>query len=77
MSEETAPVRDEDVGGERERDRGTQRQREQRGTGVGLRDAIIPTRMHLFSAMFLLVMLAVVPCEVRTALTFVVNAQRV
>lgn len=52
MSEETAPVRDKNGG-------------RAAGTGVGL-DAIISTSMHLFSAMFLLVMLAVMPCEVRT-----------
>ena len=34
------------------------------GTGVGW-DAIISPRMHLFSAMFLLVMLAGMPSEVR------------
>lgn len=51
MCEETAPVRDK-IGGTAA------------GTVVCW-DAIIPTRMHLLSAMFLLVMLAVMSCEVR------------
>lgn len=53
MSEETAPVKGTGTGGE---------ERRAAGSAAGW-DAIISTRMHLFSAMFLLVMLAGMPCE--------------
>lgn len=56
MSEETAPVRDQNRG---------ERWGAERPAGIGVDwDAIISPRMHLFSAMFLLVMLAGMPSEV-------------
>lgn len=53
MREETAPVAGEEAGGT------------SAGTGLCL-DTITSAEMHLFSAMFLLVMLAALPCQVRT-----------
>lgn len=60
MSEETAPVTGETAG---------------RAAGTGLcLDTIISADMHLFSAMFLLVMLAAMPCKVRTPASTSENA---
>lgn len=56
MSEETAPVRDQNRG---------ERWGAERPAGTGVDwDAIISPRMHLFSAMFLLVMLVGMSSEV-------------